>query len=581
MVNLTIDNRKVQVEDGTTILQAAESIGIYIPQLCYWKDLNEVGACRMCVVEVKGNDRLPTACDTLVHEGMEVYTDSSRVVSARKINLRLIMSQHNLDCKNCIRTQNCVLQDLFIKLKVNARPYTIKLERNRVDLASPLSREADKCVKCLRCVQVCDKIQRMHVWDVLGIGSRVTVGTTGNVLLSQSNCTYCGQCVTHCPVGALTARDDTIHVQEVLGNSNITVIALIDPTVADAWAELLERRENSISLKCLVASLHRIGFKYVFNSSVGYDLAAIEVSNELVGRLSTPMDYRKPIFSSVCSGSAKFLKSQFPEFTPGFLTAKSPQQMLGSVVRNYFVPRHSLNPQNVCIVSIGPCMVKKIFSGKEIFTSVYGVSDVDYFLTTRELYRLFKVLKFQLNDSLEDDFDSPFVLGSRLAFECPLDEGFTRAVLCSINNCCDRDIVPITVVHNCIGGQQWKEVTVRFSKLKEVRVAIASGLGNARALLEDIQTEKVGYDFVDIRACPGGCISGGGQPIHNGVDFKARRITQVNHLASLSSVLFPLDSNSVEEIYDQWLGKPMSEKAIEFLHTDHLSWSVMDTRDKD
>ena len=336
MVNFKINGRELSAAKGTTILEAAEKVGIPIPHLCFLKDINEIAACRMCMVEIEGTDRLVPACNTEVLEGMVIQTNSPRVRQARKTNLRLILSQHNSNCTTCIRSGYCELQKLSHDLNIHYPPYDVQPERSRVDLSVPIVREASKCIKCMRCIQICDKIQGMHIWDVAGTGSRTTVDVSYNRYLKNTACTFCGQCVTHCPTGALTVRDDTIRVLRALADPEITTVVQVAPAVRVAWAEVLGavNKNKQVPVGKLVAALKRLGFDYVFDTNFTADLTIMEEGSEFVERFTHRGKYRWPMFTSCCPGWVRFLKTQFPDYTGNLSTAKSPQQMFGAVAKS-------------------------------------------------------------------------------------------------------------------------------------------------------------------------------------------------------------------------------------------------------
>ena len=390
MVNIKINGTDIAVQNGSTILQAAARAGIPIPHLCYLRDINEIGACRICVVEVEGTERLVPACNTRVVEGMSIHTNTPRVREARKTNLRLILSQHNSTCTTCIRSGNCELQNLAHYLNIHYQPYPVKPERSRLDMDVPVIREASKCIKCMRCIQVCDKIQGMHIWDVVGTGSRTTVDVAGGRSLKDTDCTFCGQCVTHCPTGALTARDDTNTVLDALADPNITTIVQVAPAVRVAWAEAFGLSPKQGSTGRMVAALKQIGFDYVFDTNFAADLTIMEEGSEFVERFTHKSRYRWPMFTSCCPGWLRFVKTQFPEMVSQLSTAKSPQQMFGAVMKTYFAQSIGVDPENIVTVSVMPCVAKKAEADMDFYYKEYAGKDVDIVLTTREFTRMLR-----------------------------------------------------------------------------------------------------------------------------------------------------------------------------------------------
>ena len=574
MVNLTINGAPVQAKEGTTILQACEAAGVKIPRLCYWKDLNQIGACRMCVVEVEGNDRLVPSCETLVEDGMVVNTVSPRVIRARRTNLQLILSQHDASCTTCVRSGACVLQNLAQELNVRSQPYEVKLERNRVEADSPLVRKADKCVKCMRCVQVCDVVQSVGVWSVLGVGGRTTVGTVDAKPIMETNCVFCGQCVTHCPVGALTARDDTDRVLDYLADPETTVVVQIAPAVRVAWAEAFGLDPEFATPKRLAAVLRRVGFDFVFDTNFAADLTIMEEASEFVERFTHREQYAWPMFTSCCPGWVRFVKSQFPEFVANLSTAKSPQQMFGAIAKSYFAEKKGIDPKKIKVVSIMPCMAKKSECAIDAMNDACGDPDVDVVLTTREATRLFKTKGISPENLPEEDFDSPLGSGTGAAVVFGATGGVMDAALRTAYNFVTGENPNADAFTAVRGLKAWKEATFNVPGAGEVKVAVVSGLANTRRLLEALKAGEVAYDFVEVMACPGGCAGGGGQPIHEGQEFAEYRGDLLWKLDADMKIRFSHENEDVRALYDEFLTKPLSEKAHKLLHTDHEAWAM-------
>ena len=398
MVTLTINGQTVQVPAGTTILEAAEKAGIKIPTLCYLKDINKIAACRMCVVEVEGSDRLAAACDTPVEEGLVVHTNTPKVRKARRVNMELLLSQHASYCSTCIRSGNCPLQKLANDLNIHEMPYHVHVARGYTDTSTPLVRQASKCIKCMRCVQICEKVQTMGIWDLAGTGSRTTVDVSGNRTLKTSDCTFCGQCVTHCPTGALTARDDTVKVLDALADPEITTVVQIAPAVRVAWAESFGLTGKKAATGKMVAALRRLGFDYVFDTNFSADLTIMEEGSEFLERFTHRDRYHWPMFTSCCPGWVRFIKSQFPHYVDCLSTANSPQQMFGAVAKTYFAEKIGVDPHRMFVVSIMPCMAKKSECALPTMRDACGDPDVDAVLTTREMDRLFRSDNIQPGD---------------------------------------------------------------------------------------------------------------------------------------------------------------------------------------
>ena len=574
MVKFKINDRELSAAKGTTILEAAEKAGIPIPHLCYLKELNEIAACRMCVVEVEGMERLAPACNTEVKEGMVIHTNTPRVRQARKTNLRLILSQHNSNCTVCVRSSNCELQKLSHDLNIHYQPYPVKLERSFVDTSVPIVREASKCIKCMRCIQVCDKIQDMNIWDVSGTGSRTTVDVSYNRSLKNTSCTFCGQCVTHCPTGALTVRDDTVRVLNALADPEITTIIQVAPAVRVAWGEFMELPPKLATTGRMVAALKTMGFDYVFDTNFTADLTIMEEGSEFLHRFTHRGKYRWPMFTSCCPGWVRFLKSQFPDYTDNLSTAKSPQQMFGAVAKSYFAEKMGLDPHKVFVVSIMPCSAKKAESELPTMKDACGDRDVDVVLTTREMCRLLRSDYIVPEELGEAEFDSPLGSGTGAAVIFGATGGVMDAALRSAYYLVTSKNPDPDAFADVRGTKPWREATFTIPGAGDVRVAVVSGLGNTRKLMNAIEEGDVDYDFVEVMACPGGCAGGGGQPIHEGVEMAAARGKDLWKLDAKSQIRFSHENPDVLTLYHEYFKKPLSEKSHHLLHTDHEAWQM-------
>ena len=576
MVNFKINDRELSAAKGTTILAAAEKAGIPIPHLCFLKDINEIAACRMCVVEIEGTDRLVPACNTEVLEGMVIQTNSPRVRQARKTNLRLILSQHNSTCTTCIRSGYCELQKLSHDLNIHYQPYDVQPERSRVDLSVPIVREASKCIKCMRCVQVCDKIQGMNIWDVAGTGSRTTVDVSYNRYLKNTACTFCGQCVTHCPTGALTVRDDTNRVLRALADPEITTVVQVAPAVRVAWGEVLGavNKNKQVPVGKLVAALKRLGFDYVFDTNFSADLTIMEEGSEFIERFTHRGKYRWPMFTSCCPGWVRFLKTQYPDYAENLSTAKSPQQMFGAVAKSYFAEKMGIDPHKMCVVSIMPCSAKKAESELPTMRDACGDRDVDVVLTTRELVRLFRSDCIVPADLEEEPFDSPLGSGTGAAVIFGATGGVMDAALRSAYYLVTGKNPDPDAFEQVRGSKPWKEATFDIPGAGNVRVAVVSGLANTRRLMEAVDSGEADYDFVEVMACPGGCAGGGGQPIHEGVEMASSRGSQLWKLDAKAPIRFSHENPDVMTLYRTYLKKPLGEKSHHLLHTDHEAWEA-------
>ena len=569
MVNFKIDGRDLCVPEGTTILAAAEQAGIPIPHLCFLKDINEIAACRMCVVEVEGTNRLVPSCNTAVLEGMVVKTNTPRVRQARLTNMHLLLSQHQSECTSCIRSGNCELQTMAQDLNIYHQPYSLKIERSCKCKDVPIIRDATKCIKCMRCVQVCDKIQGMHIWDVEGTGSRTTVNVSLNRELKDTDCTFCGQCVTHCPTGALTARDDTKAVMKALANPEITTVIQVAPAVRVAWAEAFNLPEEMATTGRMVAALKAIGFDYVFDTNFTADLTIMEEGSEFLHRFTHANKYKWPMFTSCCPGWVSFIKSQFPDYVDNLSSAKSPQQMFGAVAKSYFAEKMGIDPKKMFVVSIMPCSAKKAEKDLPGMNSACGDPDVDVVLTTREMVRMFKTDMLVPAKLGEAEFDSPLGSGTGAAVIFGATGGVMDAALRSAYYLVTGKNPDADAFTEVRGNKPWKEANFEVPGAGTVKVAVVSGLGNTRQLMEAIDSGKADYHFVEVMACPGGCAGGGGQPIHEGVEMAAYRGDKLWNLDAKATIRYSHENAEVMDLYKEYLEKPLGEKSHHLLHVHH------------
>ena len=574
MVTLTIDRKTVTVPDGTTILEAARSAKIDIPTLCYLKGINEIGACRLCMVEVEGHARLVPACDSAVAEGMVVSTNSPRVREARRVNLRLLLSQHDTKCTKCTRSGNCKLQRLTNDYNLLGDHYEDDLSRIPDDFSNPVVRVENRCVKCMRCIQFCEKVQTMGIWDLMGTGSHTTVGVSHTRTLGESDCTFCGQCITHCPVGGLQERDDTGKVFDALADPDRIVVVQTAPAVRAAWAEYFHLDPKFATAKRMVTALKIMGFDYVFDTDFAADLTIMEEGSEFVERFTHRNRYRWPMFTSCCPGWVRFLKGQFPAYTDNLSTAKSPQQMFGAVVKSYFAEKLNVDPKKLFVVSIMPCTAKKAECALPTMKDDQGDPDVDVVLTTREIVRMFR--GEQINPAVlpETEFDSPLGSGTGAAVVFGATGGVMDAALRSAYYLVTGKNPDPDAFKAVRGMEGWKEATFTIPGAGDVRVAVVSGLGNTRKLMTAIDEGQVTYDFVEVMACPGGCAGGGGQPIHDEAEPAAYRGDVLWSIDRNMAVRFSHENEDVKTLYREYLKAPLGEKSHHLLHTDHHGWQM-------
>ena len=575
-VTLTIDHKSITVPETTTILEAARMLNINIPTLCYLKDVNEIAACRLCCVEVKGMERLVPACDNVVADGMEVFTNSPMAREARRANLRLILSEHDTSCTSCSRSGNCTLQSLANDFNMRGEHYPTKLRREAVDYSTPLIRENDKCVKCMRCIQICENVQTVKIWDLLGTGSRATVDASRNRRIQDTECTYCGQCITHCPTAALRERDDTGIVFDAIDDPNTVTVVQVAPAVRAAWAEQFNLSPEFATPKRMAAALRELGFNYVFDTDFAADLTIMEEGSEFLERFTHKKDYRWPMFTSCCPGWVRFLKSQYPERTEELSTAKSPQQMFGAVMKTYFAQSIGVDPENIVTVSVMPCVAKKAEANMDFYYKEYAGKDVDIVLTTREFTRMLRethirpeVLTDRKPDSLMQEWTGAGVIFG--ATGGVMEAALRTAYHALSGKNPDPDF--FNDIRTVNEDYALTEAALDFNGTT-VRTAIVSGLGNTRKLLEAIRRGDVSYDFVEVMACPGGCVGGGGQPICDGKELAGVRGENLHFLDKNSKIRFSHENQDVAKLYQDFLEHPLSHKSHMILHTDHNAWSM-------
>ena len=571
MVTFKIDNRTATVPAGTTILEAARKNGIAIPTLCYFKDLNDIGACRVCVVEIEGEERLFAACNTPAMDGMTVFTNSPRVREARRVNVELILSEHDCHCPTCVRSGNCKLQEVANDLNILGDTYDMQPERNKPDGGFPLIRTASKCIKCMRCVQVCDKVQSLNIWEVTGTGSRTTIGVKNGKKVWDTDCSLCGQCITHCPTGALRARDDTDKVYAALADPAITTVVQIAPAVRSAWAEQLGLTKEEATEARMVAAVKALGFDYVFDTDFAADLTIMEEGSEFLDRLQNGGIL--PLMTSCCPGWVRFLKGQYPELTDNLSSAKSPQQMFGAVAKSYFAEKIGVDPHKIFCVSVMPCTAKKHEVAIPALSDACGDPDVDIALTTRELARMLKADHINVKKLPELPFDSPLGTATGAGVIFGATGGVMEAALRSAYFLATGKNPDADAFKDVRGLDGWKEATYDVAGTP-VRVAIASGLGNARRLIEAVKAGNVQYDFIEVMACPGGCAGGGGQPIHDGEELAGPRGEILYTLDKNMPLRFSHENPEITKLYEDYMEKPLSHKAHHLLHTDHHAWEM-------
>lgn len=577
-INLKIDNKPVVVKKGTTILEAASGIGIDIPTLCHMKmdDMNienKPGGCRICVVEVNGRRNLAPACCTEANDGMEINTHSMRVINARRTVMELILSDHPFDCLICAKSGNCELQDMAHKLGIRKIRYQGEQSTYREDTSPAIIRDVDKCIMCRRCETMCNEVQTVGVLSAINRGFQSVVSPAFEMNLDHSVCTYCGQCVAVCPTGALTEVDETGKVVRALSDSTKTVIVQTAPAVRAALGEEFGMEAGTLVTGKLVAALRRLGFKYVFDTDFAADLTIMEEGTELLSRLGRFLegdkDVKLPILTSCCPAWVKFFEHQFPEMKDIPSTARSPQQMFGSIAKTYFAGKLGVKREDMIVVSIMPCVAKKYECSRDEFKT-NGNPDVDLVLTTRELASLIKLSNIDFKSLPNEDFDNPLGESTGAGVIFGTTGGVIEAAVRTAYEVHTKKSLPRLDFDELRGMEGIREATIDFNGLP-IKIGIAHGLGNARKLLEDIQAGKSEFHAIEIMSCPGGCIGGGGQPYHHGnADILKKRQMALYREDKNKTIRKSHENPYIVKLYEEFLGKPMSEKAHHLLHTEYF-----------
>jgi NADP-reducing hydrogenase subunit HndD len=574
-VNLTIDNKPVVVKKGITVLEAAKGMGVHIPTLCHMKldDLNienKPGGCRICVVEVVGRKNLAPACCTEVAEGMIVNSHSIRVINARQTVLELILSDHPSDCLICVKSGKCELQDMAHHLGIREIHYKGEQSTYREDTSPAIIRDVDKCIMCRRCEMMCNEVQTVGVLSAINRGFNAVVSPAFEMNLDHSVCTYCGQCVAVCPTGALTEVDQTGHVIRALSDPSKTVIVQTAPAVRAALGEEFGMEPGTLVTGKLVAALRRLGFNYVFDTDFAADLTIMEEGTEMLNRLSRYLagdeNVKLPILTSCCPAWVKFFEHQFPELMDIPSTARSPQQMFGSIAKTYFAGKMGVRREDLVVVSIMPCVAKKYECGRDEF-KVNGNPDVDYAITTRELAGLIKLANINFNRLPNEEFDSPMGESTGAGVIFGTTGGVIEAAVRTAYELYTKKPLPKLDFHELRGMDGIRQATIDFGGFP-LKIGIAHGLGNARRLLENIKSGESEFHAIEIMSCPGGCIGGGGQPYHHGnADILKKRQLALYQEDGNKKIRKSHENPYIIQLYEEFLGKPMSDKAHHLLHT--------------
>ena len=581
MINLTIDNKSIVVKKGTTILEAAASIGVDIPTLCHMHlhDMsieNKPGGCRVCVVEVKGRRNLAPACCTEATEGMEISSHSIRAINARRTIVELILSDHPSDCLVCAKSGNCELQDLAHHLGIREIHYQGEQSHYREDTSPAIIREMDKCILCRRCETMCNEVQTVGVLSTINRGFEAVVSPAFEMNLDHSSCTYCGQCVAVCPTGALTEVDQTGAVIRALSDPEKTVVVQTAPAVRAALGEEFGLPAGTLVTGKMSAALRRLGFNYVFDTDFAADLTIMEEGTELLGRLNKYLagdqNVKLPILTSCCPAWVKFFEHHFPELKDIPSTARSPQQMFGSIAKTYFADKMQVKREDLVVVSIMPCVAKKYESSREEF-SVDGNPDVDYALTTRELAQLINLANIDFKSLPDEEFDQPLGESTGAGVIFGTTGGVIEAAVRTAYEVQTGKSLDRLDFEELRGMEGLRKATIDFDGLP-INIGIAHGLGNARKLLEEIKNGKSEFHAIEIMSCPGGCIGGGGQPYHHGnVEILKKRQKALYAEDQSKTIRKSHENPYIKKLYEEFLGEPLSDKAHHLLHTEYFDRS--------
>jgi len=575
-VNLTINGKQVSVPAGSTILEAARQLNIKIPTLCYCAKLgggkveNKPASCRICVVEVEKRRNLAPACATPVMEGMVVHTNSQRALKARRTVLELMLSDHPQDCLTCPKNQECQLQKLAHEFGISEIEYSGAVNKFPVDSSSEaIMRDLSKCVMCRRCETVCSSVQSVGALTGYGRGFSAKVGTASMIPLADTSCTFCGQCVNVCPVGAITGISYVKKVWAAINDPSKTVIVQTAPAVRVAVGQEFGFEPGVPVTKKMVAGLRALGFDKVFDTNFSADLTIMEEGHEIVERIKANKNL--PILTSCCPGWINFIEHKFPDLLHIPSSCKSPQQMFGAIAKTYYAEKIGVKPEDMVVVSVMPCQAKKYEAARPEFAN-NGVRDVDYVVTTRELCRMFREAGINLANMEDDEYDSPLGMSSGAADIFGVTGGVLEAACRSVyyminGKNLEGDAINFRAVRGLDGV---KEATVQIAPGKSINVAVCSGLGNARKVLEKVRQEPDRFQAIEIMACPGGCINGGGQPfLHGETGLLEKRMKGIYMEDESKTLRLSHENADIQTLYKEFLGEPGSEKAHHLLHTTY------------
>jgi NADH-quinone oxidoreductase subunit G len=571
VVNITIDGRAVEAREDLTVLNVARKNGIDIPTLCWMKGLNCIGSCRVCLVDVEGQG-MCAACNTAVQEGMVIHTDTPAVMAARRANVQAIMDGHRAVCGTCVRQETCALRDLASKFNVSDAPFGLPAA-GQWDESFPLQRDESKCIKCMRCVAECAKVQHCAVWDFTGAGPNMKVTVKDGLDIAEGGCAACGQCITHCPTGALTARDDISRVMDAILDPEVLTVVQVAPAVRSSWGEGVGLTHEEATPGRMAAAMRRLGFDKVFDTDFAADLTIMEEANEFVEWYTEGKP--RPMFTSCCPGWVRFAKLHYPDFVEQLSTSKSPHQMMGATVKNTALKAEAeAAGKRIFVVSLMPCVAKKYECDVPQLATEAG-PDVDAVLTVREFDRFLRLMNVDCTALPEESFDDPLGTSTGAATIFGRTGGVMEAALRTAAFLLTGENPPFEVCDTTESTPEkpWivKEISVAGLDL---RIAVASGLGNTAKLLDALRDGSEKLDFVEIMACPGGCVGGGGQPIKFNKELANERAKVLNTLDENDVLRYSHENPDIKKLYDEWIGKPLNETAEEWLHTHQIDWDI-------